>query len=121
MYSRKSYLIPLLSCLLFLTACAKVIEVTVRDIDGKSFAISTHDKFWRKGVCIASVIVQRGGKTVWVAGVDSASRVCLDSIRYPRASPDFTVSKSLDIAKTGIYSVSVFSDAGDGSSNFEIK
>lgn len=121
MYSRNSYLISLFSCLLFLTACAKVIEVTVRDIDGKNFVISTHDKFWRKGVCIGSVIVQRDRKTIWVAGINPGSKVCLDSIRYPRASPDYTVSKNRDIVKTGIYSVSVFSDAGDGSADFEIK
>lgn len=121
MYSRKSYLISLSSCLLFVTACAKIIEVNVCDIDGRDFVISAHDKFRGKGVCIGSVIVQRDRETVWVASIKNGSNACLDSIRYPRPSPEFTFRKSPDIVKNGVYSVSVFRDAGDGSANFVIK
>ena len=121
MYPKKSYLILLLTCILCITSCAKIIQVEVRDIGNREFVVSAHERVWRKGVCISSVILQKDDKIIWVAGIDRGSKVCVDHIQYPSVPLGFTVNRNVEAVKGGVYVVSVLSEAGMGSARFELK
>jgi hypothetical protein len=121
MYSKKSYLILSFTCILCITSCAKIIEVDVRDIGGRAFVVSAHEKVWRRGVCISSVILQKSDKIIWVAGIGRESNVCVDHIQYPDVPLGFTVKKNVEAVRDGSYIVSVLSEAGIGSARFELK
>jgi hypothetical protein len=109
------------SITLCLASCAKVIKVDIQEVGEKSFVIRAHDAFWRKRVCIDFVSIQKGADIFWIARKDRKSRVCADSIHYPNVPLGFQVGKSLTISRPGIYGVSVFSDAGDGSAKLDLK